>query len=55
MYDTLKEGPMYFAVVLWIIILIRSAITGFGQGNGLAQVIALIVLYLFVCLGKYCS
>jgi hypothetical protein len=52
MYDTLKEGQLYFAPVLWIVVLIRSAIIGFGQGSGLAQVIALIALDFCISLGE---
>src|ERR1700722_10361448 len=55
LYDTLKEGPMYFAVVLWTIILVRSGIIGFGQGNGLAQVVALIVVDLVICISECLS
>jgi len=49
MYDTLNERHLYFAVVLWVIAIIRAAITGFGQSNGLAQVVAMTVLQLVVC------
>ena len=54
MYDTLNERHLYFAVVLWVIAIIRAAITGFGQSNGLAQVVAMTVLQLAVCTSEHC-
>jgi len=53
MYDTLNERHLYFAVLLWVIAILRSAITGFGQRNGLAQVIAMTKLQLIVCIGEH--
>jgi hypothetical protein len=50
MYNMLNEGQLYFAAILWIVALIRSAITGFGQSSGLAQVIALIIVELTLCI-----
>jgi hypothetical protein len=55
MYNTLNEGQLYFAVALWINVLIRSAITAFGQSNGMAQVIAMIILEFLVCVCKSTS
>jgi hypothetical protein len=43
---------MLFAATLWIVVLLRSAVIGFGQNNGLAQVIALIVIDALYCIGK---
>ena len=54
LYDTLNERQLYFAVALWVIVLIRSAITGFGQSDGLGQVIAMIVLQVIVFISKHC-
>jgi predicted N-acyltransferase len=51
LYDTLHEGSLYFVSPLLIIVLARSAITGFGQGHGLVQVCISIVLDIFVCVG----
>jgi hypothetical protein len=53
MYDTLNEGQLYFAVALWMFVLIRSAITGFGQSNGFAQVVTLIVVEFVVCISEH--
>jgi hypothetical protein len=51
LYNTLHEGSLYFVGPLLIIVLVRSAVTGFGQGYGLAQVCILIVLDIVVCVG----
>lgn len=55
MYNTLNKGQLYFAVALWVTVLIRSAITAFGQSNGLAQVIAMIILEFVVCVSESTS
>jgi hypothetical protein len=55
MYNTLNEGQLYFAVALWVNVLIRSAITAFGQSNGMAQVIALMILEFLVCISESTS
>jgi hypothetical protein len=55
MYNTLNEGKLYFAVALWMNVLIRSAITAFGQSNGIAQVIAFIILEFIVCVSESIS
>jgi hypothetical protein len=52
LYNTLHEGSLYFIFPLLIVVLARSAITGFGQGHGMAQVFALIALDIIVCVGK---
>ena len=46
---------MFFrsVVAIWVIVIIRSAIVGFGQNNGLAQVIVLIVVDLLFCIGEH--
>jgi hypothetical protein len=51
LYDSLHEGSLHFVAPLLIVVLSRSAITGFGQGHGLAQVIVSIALDLAVCFG----
>jgi hypothetical protein len=51
LYDALHEGSLYFVGPLLIIVLARSAITGFGQGHGLVQVCISVVLDVFVCFG----
>jgi hypothetical protein len=51
LYDTLHEGSLYFVAPLLVIVLARSAITGFGQGHGLVQVCTLIGLDIVVCIG----
>jgi len=43
MYDTFKDGPMYFVVALVHVVFVRSLIIGFGQNNG-SQVVPLIIL-----------
>ena len=53
MYDTLSDGRMYFVVVLWIQVLIRSAIVGFGQSHGFAQVIALTIVDCALCISEH--
>jgi hypothetical protein len=53
MYNMLNERQLYFAAILWIVALIRSAIVGFGQGSGLAQVIALIIVELNLCISEH--
>jgi Transient receptor potential (TRP) ion channel len=53
MYDTYKDGPMYFVVALVLVVFVRSLIIGFGQNNGFAQVIALIILEGLVLLGEH--
>jgi hypothetical protein len=55
MYNTLNEGQLHFAVALWFNVLIRSAITAFGQSNGIAQVIAFIILEFIVCVSESIS
>jgi len=52
MYDVLSDQRVPFSVALWVIVLIRSAITGFGQRSGFAQVIAMMTLEIVVCIGK---
>ena len=52
LYDTMSEEKIYFAVGLWVIVIIRSAVIGFGQGNGLAQVACLIVVDTLFCFGE---
>ena len=54
LYDTMSERKIRFVVALWVIVIIRSAIVGFGQNNGLVQVIVLIVMEFLFCVGKYC-
>jgi hypothetical protein len=53
MYDTLKERRLRFVFGQWVIVLMRSAITGFGQSSGFGQVIAMIALEWIVCVGEY--
>jgi hypothetical protein len=53
LYDTLREGQMSFIFMLLIYSLIRSAIIGFGQHNGLAQVVSLIIIDLLICISEY--
>jgi hypothetical protein len=53
LYDTLREGQMPFVFALMTFVLIRSAIIGFGQHNGLAQVVALIIVDMTICIGEY--
>jgi len=50
LYNTLHEGSLSFVGPLLIIVLARSAITGFGQGHGLVQVCLLVVLDIVVCI-----
>ena len=54
MYDTFKEHRLRFVFAQWIIVLMRSAITSFGQSYGFGQVIAMIALESIVCVGEYC-
>jgi hypothetical protein len=55
MYDTLNESRLHFSVTLWLIVLIRSAIVGFGQDDGFGQVVSLIILEFIVCISKHLS
>jgi hypothetical protein len=52
LYNMLHEGSLYFVAPLLIVVLVRSAITGFGQHHGLVQLCALIVLDLIVCVSE---
>jgi Transient receptor potential (TRP) ion channel len=52
LYDTMSEGRLPFVVALWVVVIMRSAIVGFGQNNGLVQVIILIVVDLLFCFGE---
>ena len=51
LYDKLSEVKIHFVVVLWVVVVIRSAIVGFGQNNGLVQVVCLIVVDSLLCFG----
>jgi Transient receptor potential (TRP) ion channel len=53
LYDTMSERRIPFVIATWSIVIIRSAIVGFGQHNGLAQVIVLIVVDLIFCAGEH--
>ena len=48
----MNDGKIPFVVALWVVVIIRSAIVGFGQNNGLVQVIILIVVDLLFCFGE---
>lgn len=54
-YDMLSERKIPFVVAVWVIVIIRSAIVGFGQNNGLVQVVILIVVDLLFSIGEHCS
>ena len=54
LYDTMNERRIHFVVAIWVIVIIRSAIVGFGQNNGLVQVVILIVVEFLFCIGKHC-
>jgi Transient receptor potential (TRP) ion channel. len=53
MYETLNDKHLYFAVALWVIAIIRGAITGFGQSSGLAQLVTMTVVQSIFCIGKH--
>jgi Transient receptor potential (TRP) ion channel len=55
LYKTLKDSRVSFLVPLLVSVVCRSAIIGFGQKSGLAQVAALIVLELVMCIGQCTS
>jgi hypothetical protein len=44
MYDALNEKRIFFVLLLVGLVLIRSAVVGFGQGSGITQVIAMIAV-----------
>jgi Transient receptor potential (TRP) ion channel len=52
MYDKLAAGQVYFSVAVWTVVLLRSAITGFGQRSGVAQVVSLIIVDLVFSFSK---
>jgi len=52
-YDTLNETRLFFVVPLLIVSLARSAVIGFGQGHGFAQVIALIAIEAITALSLF--
>ena len=52
LYDTLREGRLSFVGVFLVVIVIRSAIISFGQGNGLLQLCLSVVLDIIVCIGE---
>jgi Transient receptor potential (TRP) ion channel len=54
LYDTMSERKIPFVIAIWVIVIIRSAIVGFGQNNGLVQVVVLIVVDLLFCVGEHC-
>jgi hypothetical protein len=54
LYSTLSKTQIPFAVVLWVIVLARSAVVCFGQKNGFVQVVVLVVVDIIVCLSECC-
>jgi hypothetical protein len=52
LYDTLHGERLYFVIVSLLTVVINSAIVGFGQGNGLVQIILLIVLQSVIVISK---
>jgi hypothetical protein len=53
LYNTLHEGSLLFVGPLLVVVLARSAITGFGQGHGGIQVFVLVGVDIVVCAGAY--
>jgi hypothetical protein len=52
LYNTLREGRLSFVPFLLVVVVVRSAITSFGQGHGLLQLCAMIVVDLIVCISE---
>jgi hypothetical protein len=51
LYDVLHENKLKFIILNHLASFVRSAIVGFGRRSGAAQVVALIVLELCMCIG----
>src|ERR1700722_695231 len=52
MYDVLSEKRLNFVIPLFAVVVMRSAVVAFGQHNGLAQVVTILVLELITCVGE---
>ena len=53
LYNTLREGKLYFVPFMLCVVFARSAITAFGQGHGLAQLCCMIVVDLVVVISEW--
>ena len=51
LYEVLHDSKVFFVVPLLVVVIIRSAIVGFGR-SGLSQVATLIVLESLLCIGE---
>lgn len=52
LYDVLDYNRIFFVIPLLAVVVIRSAVVGFGQRNGLAQALTIIFLELTTCVGE---
>jgi Transient receptor potential (TRP) ion channel len=52
LYDVLSEKRLPFMIPLLALVVMRSAVVGFGQHNGLAQVITILALEVITCVGE---
>jgi hypothetical protein len=52
-YDALDHKRIYFVIPILGIVVMRSAVVGFGQHSGLAQAIVIVLVELIACAGEH--
>jgi hypothetical protein len=52
LYDVLDHNRILFMIPLLAVVVIRSAVVGFGQRDGMGQTVTIIVLELVTCVGE---